>query len=564
MKKKLFAISCLLFGLAKAQTPTVGLIQSSPETYEGYTLIAPIQCPTNNCGTYLIDNCGDIVHQWPTTTAPGLTAQLMPNGNLLRSYSITHPFINAGGRGGGVELWDFNGTLLWDYVISDSVSTQHHEITYLPNGNILALIWNFHDSTECVAMGRNPANLGSEGIWSEKIVEYQPVYPDTALVIWQWDVWDHLIQNFDNGLPNYGDPSIHPELFDINYLGWSLGGADWLHANAIDYNPALDQIAMSCRLFHEVYIIDHSTTLAEASTHAGGNSGKGGDILFRWGNPAAYSQYPPSGQQLHAQHNVHWIKDGLPDAGKLMIFNNGTGRTPVEYSSVDIINPNPDVNGNYSLNVNNVYGPDSAEWSYVAPNPPDFHAQYISGAQRLPNGHTLIDDGTHGTVFEIDTAKNIIWKYVNPVTPTGILNQGDSPAPFAVHGTLNWLFRAPKYALDYPAFTGQTLIPTVPIEQNPYTPNCLFVSLKEASFSTEISLFPNPTSDYLTIKIYGENNVSTIVIKNLIGTSIPAKLSKLSDNEIQVSLNEFNPGMYIFEVQDKYGKTNIFKVLKTN
>lgn len=58
--------------------------------------------------------------------------------------------------------------------------------------------------------------------------------------------------------------------------------------NGIDYNPVLDQIALSTHNLNEWYIIDHSTTTAEAATSSGGNSGKGGDLLYRWGNPAAY------------------------------------------------------------------------------------------------------------------------------------------------------------------------------------------------------------------------------------------------------------------------------------
>ena len=80
------------------------------------------------------------------------------------------------------------------------------------------------------------------------------------------DFWDHLIQDFDSTLSNYGVISDHPELLDINLVSLdlaALGYSDWTHSNSIDYNEELDQILISSRNMHEIYIIDHSTTTEE-------------------------------------------------------------------------------------------------------------------------------------------------------------------------------------------------------------------------------------------------------------------------------------------------------------
>ena len=79
---------------------------------------------------------------------------------------------------------------------------------------------------------------------------------------------------------------------------------------------------------NEIYIIDHSTSTAEAATSSGGIYNKGGDFLYRWGNPQAYRQGDQNDQKLFGQHYPHWIPDGLADAGKLILFNNGFSRTP--------------------------------------------------------------------------------------------------------------------------------------------------------------------------------------------------------------------------------------------
>ena len=154
-----------------------------------------------------------------------------------------------------------------------------------------------------------------------------------------------------------------------------------------------------------------------------------------------------------------------------MLFNNGQGRG---FSSIDIISPPTDINGNYFLTTN-TFGPSSAEWTYTDPNPTNFYASYISGAQRLPNGNTLICDGAHGTFFEIDPTATQVWKYINPIVNSGPLAQGD-PIPNSTNGWGNPTFRCTRYSPNYSAFTGRNLIPGPFIELNPLPSNCQMLS----------------------------------------------------------------------------------------
>jgi hypothetical protein len=191
--------------------------------------------------------------------------------------------------------------------------------------------------------------------------------------------------------------------------------ADWMHMNAVDYNEDLDQIVVSSPHFSEVFIIDHSTTTEQAKGHTGGRWGKGGDILYRWGNPRAYRNGTKADQRLYFQHNVQWIRKGLHGEGHLLVFNNGSGRKPDEYSSVDEFVPPTDKSGNYIREEGAPFGPEKALWSYSAPNKKDFYSFFISGVERLPNGNTLIDSGSSGTVFEITPEGETIWKFANPL-----------------------------------------------------------------------------------------------------------------------------------------------------
>ena len=114
-------------------------------------------------------------------------------------------------------------------------------------------------------------------MWPTAILELEP---ELGNIEWEWHIWDHLIQDINPDLPNYGVISDNPQLFDINCgsVGNDAGGpqganGDWMHVNAINYNSDLDQIVISSRTQNEIYIIDHSTITLEAASHSGGNSG---------------------------------------------------------------------------------------------------------------------------------------------------------------------------------------------------------------------------------------------------------------------------------------------------
>ena len=271
--------------------------EQGERTIDGQILFAPYYSTT----TYLIDSTGAINHTWPSSYRPFTEAYWLGNGTILR------PIISGGG---GIQkiLWD--GTLAWDYRYTVSGCTCHHDIKYLPNGNVLMIVWVTKTRTEAIAAGRNPNTIQGNTFTPDKIIEVQPTGPTSGRLSGNGMCGIISFRIMIHQKTNYGVVGDHPELIDINFGDTFV--CDWLHTNSVDYNPEFDQILIDIHNFNEVWVIDHSTTTEEAAGHTGGNSGKGGDLLYRWGNPEAYDAGTASDQKLFFQHDASWIKPGYP------------------------------------------------------------------------------------------------------------------------------------------------------------------------------------------------------------------------------------------------------------
>jgi hypothetical protein len=246
--------------------------------------------------------------------------------------------------------------------------------------------------------------------------------------------------------------------------------ADWLHTNSIDYQAELDLILLSTPNLDEIWVIDHSTTSAEAASHSGGRWGKGGDLLYRWGNPARYGRGAKSDQKLFAQHDATWLSG--PNAGRILVFNNGQGRPEGSWSSVVEITPPFDPKRGFVCEEDAPFGPLEPDWTYTADTPEDFYASFISGAQRLENGNTLICSGPDGRVFEVTPEGRTVWEYLNPfggeaptlATPPPHLRvppQSGEPPP-AGPMIPKGLFRATRIPRDHPGLKDRELPPARP------------------------------------------------------------------------------------------------------
>ena len=550
MKKSIIVYLLFVVVLSANAQQTVGLFTQNAGSLDGYVLFAPIRTDT----TYLIDKCGKKIHQWSSPNNPGMSVYLLPDGSLLRSEKIQNAAFNGQGSAGGmIEKYDWNNNLTWSYTISTATEIQNHDICPLPNGNIIVAIWTSYTAAQAIAAGRNPALVGNS-LWSAKLEEIQPVGATGGNIVWQWNLFDHLVQDYDSTKTNYGVVTNHPELLNINFNGTNTATqVDWIHLNSVTYNQTHDQVMFSSHNLSEIYIIDHSTTTVQAATHSGGNHNIGGDFLYRWGNPQAYNRGTVADRKLFLQHNPTWIPQGYPDGNKIMIFNNGVNRPGGNAASVDIISQPVDAFGDYTLFAGQPYGPVTIDWSYMAAVPTSFYTPVMGGSQRLINGNTLICEATKGNLFEIDSLNNIVWDYKNPVDSTGPVSQG-------ANTNTNETFRCVFYPTNYSGFTGQTLTPGNPIELNPLPYNCTMVTgVNEfANVSDIISqAYPNPFTTHINFQ--SKTGDEIVELKNCLGQII------YSGQQIATQdFSSLSNGIYFLQIRTNENNITITEKLLKN
>ncbi len=532
-------VSFLILASANAQERTMGLLLNGDDAFVGYTLFAPM--PYNV--TYLIDNDGLLVHSWQSETGPKSAVYLLENGNLLRGTIESI-----------VQILDWDGSIIWEFDYSSEQHRLHHDIEYLSNGNVLMIADEIKTREEAIEAGRDPDLLNQNTLEPVYIIEVEPDGQYGGNIVWEWHIWDHLIQDFDSTKANYGVVAEHPELMDINFA--YRFGPDWNHTNAVQYNPELDQIVLSLHQQNELIVFDHSTTTEEAAGHSGGRYGKGGDFLYRWGNPRSYRAGTEEDRQFFKQHDTKWIEPGLPGEGNMMAFNNGRNRPEGDYSTIVEIEPPVDDEGNYILDPGSAYGPEEPVWEYMAEDPFDFFSQNISGAQRLPNGNTLICSGRDGEFFEVTPDGETVWLYINPVGENGPMNQGDPP-------DVNSVFRILRYAPDYPGLEGRDLTPGDPIER--YPTDIVGESDVNPRAFTLLTNYPNPFNASTSISFtLTEPSDIAIEVYNIPGQRVAVLFDGFKPAGsyfINWNADEFPSGVYFAKLRAGEKSQNIKMVL---
>jgi hypothetical protein len=463
------------------------------QDFNGYALYNK----SNQNTTYLIDKDGGTAHTWSCTDPCNYTVLMKEDGNIVRGAKYSDNDLSGAAIGGMVQEYNPSGDVVWEFVYSTDDHCSHHDIAINPtNNSVFLTAWEVKSTAELTAAGYSGGG-GSEK-WPTHIVEVKPDGSGGGEIIWEWHIWDHMIQDADASKDNYGVVQDHPELMDINAVssggGGGPGGGDWFHVNGIDYNAQLDQLVFSSRHASEIYIIDHSTTTEEAASHAGGNTGKGGDFLYRWGNPSNYGA-PGTAAILAAVHDARWVKEGRPNAGNIQFFNNeGDGGS----SAVDMIVPPLSVDGyNYDFTPGEAYLPAAFDTRHEC----EVDSDGQSASDRMSNGNIFVAvSGEY--MYEATASGEVVWTYA------------EGPQ------------KAFRYECDH---TGVLVV----------VGDLCGLGMDEHEHLNEITIYPNPSNGMVTVNgLVDLTNYSVEVI------DLQGRIVFSSNNQNELVLDALDKGIY--------------------
>lgn len=412
---------------------------NNSDVQSGYLLIQEV-CDRGDVQksnrAFLMDDHGNIVHKWHTQDRlPEATVcYLLPDGNLLRT-TCKHDWLVMDGQfpigtHGTVQIQDRDSNVLWEWThFKPGEEALHHDIEMMPNGNILVLSWSVIAKDKAIEYGWKPQGE-RKFVITDKIYEIKPnLKTGTTEIVWQWSMLDHTVQHHDKNTRHFGDPKDHTGRIDINWPELDtvqFNANQLLHLNSVSYNAEEDLILISSAIFAEIWLIDHSTTTDEAAGSKGGKHGKGGDILWRYGNPQTQNNGGPKDQILYWQHDAHFLYDDVPHKGDILVFNNGMRRDAEgnadyrqicmglisgAYSDIYELKLPRDENGTLALDK---ASPKTAAntteivWSFNQNAEVDIYSPFMSGARRMPNGNTVMMQACDKRIVEIDASGRVV------------------------------------------------------------------------------------------------------------------------------------------------------------
>lgn len=402
--------------------PTGATLYNSKKSWNGYTIFQAM-----GIGAVLIDMNGNEVQHW--SGLDGFPNKLLPGGQVIGSTGERNPKYGFQDMTDLVQV-DWEGNIVWSFNKTEFIedpgeegkwmARQHHD--YQREGNPVGyytpVLEPLTDSGNTLILTHeNVVNneISDKVLIDDKIIEVNW----NGEIIWQWKASEHFHElGFKDTAKKviFNDPNMRPV--------WKDGAGDWLHINSVSkigpnkwfdegderFNP--DNIIWDSREANIIAIIDKIT----------------GKIVWQLG-PDYDDEKSKNIGWIIGQHHAHIIPRGLPGEGNLLVFDNGG------WSGYGDANPNsPDGRQNarrdYSrvLEINPItleivwqYTPEEADLIHPLDSS-RFYSPFVSGAQRLLNGNTLITEGSDGRIFEVTSEHEIVWEYINPYHGVGKVN----------------------------------------------------------------------------------------------------------------------------------------------
>jgi hypothetical protein len=359
------------------------------EPCNGYTLISAGGDPA-----FLIDMNNTVIHTWSLL---GFPAKLLPGGSIIGGIEF-----NNMDEFHSIAQENWEGDIVWEFQNwSNGWSRHHHD--FEREGNPVGY---YAPGQEYVDNGTTLV-LARSTLINRSINLIMPLDDDVIYEVdWEGNltgfVW-HANEHFNEmGFTLWAKLGIYhqimPYLFRSTFQGWlhinsisELGENHWYDEGDSRFNPR--NIILDSRQASFMAIIDRNT----------------GKIVWRIGPD--YSKATEAGKKLSpiiGMHNAHMIPKGLPGEGNILVFDNGG------YSGYGLLGVPIRYLRFYSRVIE--FNPVTYDvvWEYEKKDTPRFYSDRISGAQRLPNGNTLICEGSRGRIFEVTPEKTIVWEYIYP------------------------------------------------------------------------------------------------------------------------------------------------------
>lgn len=279
----LFGLQCLAWPVSaqsvvpEAVTEGAPLPAPVPVSRGGVSREAVLVVPDFGKETVLLDDQGKEILSWKSENTNAGGARLLKDRSLLHVVNrpLQRPFRKAI-LGGGLEILDAESRPVWRFLNATSEHASCGDALMLPNGNVLTMIMEWKSKEDVIKAGRDASLVDDNGMLVPGLMEVKPNGPTAGIPVWKWSLWNHLYQQAHPALANYSFPKGKEGCMDINQGQQKRRG--WIQPLEIDYNEK-DQLILVTFQNRQAWVIDHSTTTAEAATDKGGKSGKGGRLL---------------------------------------------------------------------------------------------------------------------------------------------------------------------------------------------------------------------------------------------------------------------------------------------